>query len=68
MVSPVQIMPSAQLWKKNYLSIFKIHVMLENTKTESLQLLKFSKLPLDIIQDWHSYINKYFQVTFSIYY
>lgn len=68
MVSPVQIMPSAQLRKKNYLSFFKIHVMLPNTKTESLQLLKFSKLPLDIIQDWHNYINKYFQVTFSIYY
>lgn len=32
--------------KKIYLSIFKIHVMLPITKTESLQLLKFSKLPL----------------------
>lgn len=39
--------------------------MLPITKPESLELLEFSKLPFDIIQGWHNYINKYLQITFS---
>jgi len=54
--------------EKIFLSIFYSHIMLPITKSESLQFLKFSKLPLDVIWDWHNYINKGFQDTVSYYY
>lgn len=50
----IKFCSSAQLGKEIYLSILKIHVMSPITKPESLELLEFSKLPLDTIQDWHN--------------